>query len=167
MTEHSWTEIQALAVRAATGAGVPAAQALAFGAMLARHLADGGAQGALRDALETPSLILDIAHRVEALVETASLSPRVVEAEEPDAAQRALMISWLASLPCQSEVEVRGQTLTARLSLTAPSTRRRPVRITISKALLDDMKSLAARTYVPDSAASRAMGAGAGAMELD
>ena len=37
----------------------------------------------------------------------------------------------------------------------------------VSAALNDDLGTLAARTYVPDSEASRTMGAGAGLMDTD
>lgn len=167
MTNRSWTEIQALAVKAAAGADVPAAQALAFGAMLPRHLADGGAEGPLAAALRTPADIVSLAHRVESMIEMASLSPRTVTAQEDDAGLRALLISWLASLPCQADITASAAEVKARLSLSEPSTRTRPARITIGSALLAQLQDLAARTYVPDSAASRESGAGAGLMDLD
>lgn len=167
MTQRSWTEVQALAVRAATGAHVPAAQALAFGAMVPRHLADGGSDAALLDALARPDVIVTLAHRIEELIETASLSPRTVSTTEPDADRRALLVSWLASLPCQAEVTVHADKVQARLSLGAPGTRTRPERLDVGDDLFARMQTLAARTYVPDSAASRHSGAGAGLMDLD
>lgn len=165
--QKSWTELQALAVKAALGAAVPPAQALAFGAMVPRHLADGGAQAQLIDALGTPDVIVTLAHKVEEIIETASLSARVVSTQEADTGQRALLISWLASLPCQAGITNSAQDVHVHLSLTDPSTRSRPDRVTIAAPLFDVMQALAARTYVPDSAASRASGAGAGLMELD
>ena len=167
MMDWSWTELQALSVKAATGAGVPPAQALAFGAMLARHLADGGGEAPLMHALDAPDTILKLAHRVEAMVETASINQRSVSVQEQDGGHRALLISWLGSLPCQADISVSGDAITAQLALAAPSTRTRPARIELSSALAAHLKDLAARTYVPDSAASRASGAGAGLMELD
>lgn len=167
MTEKSWTEIQALAVKAATGAQVPAAQALSFGAMVARHLADGGAEAPLAKALNRPGSILTLAHRVEEMIETASVSDRSVTASEDDAGHRALLISWLASLPCQAEITAKANQVHVNLSLTAPSARGRPARLPISDALFEQMQDLAMRTYVPDSATSRASGAGAGLMEID
>ena len=167
MTDKSWTEIQALAVRAATGARVPRAQALAFGGMLARHLADGGAEAPLSKALETPTTILALAHHVETMIETASVSGRAVSIRQEDAGQRALLISWLASLPCQAVITASGPEIHAALSLSEPSARGRPARIAIGSDLFKQMQILAARTYVPDSDASRTSGAGAGLMELD
>ena len=166
-TEASWTELHALAVKAATGAGVPAAQALAFGAMLPRHLAEGGSEKLLADALQSPDMIVSLAHQVETMIEGASLSPRLVTAQNPDAGQRALLVSWLASLPCQAEIVALPDGVQAYLSLTAPSSRERPARITISNDLFAQLEKLAALTYVPDSVASRAAGAGVGAMVLD
>lgn len=171
MTQKSWTELQSLAVRAASGASVPAAQALAFGAMLPRHLADGGAEAPLLAALDTPEVIVALAQRVEQMIEAASLSAHTVRVQEADAGQRAVLISWLASLPCQVALTNTQNDIHARLSLSEPSTRTRPARLEITETLFDRMQVLAARTYVPDSAASRAGGAGpaegAGLMDLD
>lgn len=166
MTEKSWTEVQALAVKAATGAGVPPSQALAFGAMLPRHLADGGAEAPLSHALSAPSLILALAERAQAMVESASMSPRLVTAREADAGTRALLISWLAALPCQVDITGSADELRVRLNLSEPSSRKRPARLTISDVLFDQMTALAVRAYVPDSDASRASGAGAGAAAM-
>jgi len=163
----SWTEVQALGVRAATGAGVPAAQSLAFGAMLARHLADGGPEVPVQAALESPDQILAVAHRVEEIIEEASMSPRPVATGEEDATLRTLLVSWLFGLPCRAAVEVKGSTVLAALDLTSPSTRQRPERLQVSTSLMAKLTKLAAHTYVPDSAASRAMGAGAGLMDTD
>jgi len=167
MTEKSWTEIQALAVKAATGAAVPPAQALAFGAMATRHLADGGSEAPLSEALNDSGTIVDLAHQIEAVIETASVSEQPVRVSEPDTGRRALLISWLASLPCQAETNATSAEIRVRLSLTDPSARTRPARVHIGTALFDQMQDLAARTYVPDSEASRASGAGAGLMDLD
>ncbi|WP_299369155.1 hypothetical protein [uncultured Tateyamaria sp.] len=168
MMDWSWTELQALGVKAASGAQVPPAQALAFGAMLARHLADEGDEAPVLRALEAPDTIVALAHAVERLVEAASISPAgTASTREGDAGRRALLVSWLNGLPCRSEVSVAGDTVRAMLSLVEPSTRARPVRIAVSQRLADALHDLAARTYVPDSAASRAGGAGAGLMELD
>ena len=167
MTDKSWTEIQALAVKAATGAAVPPAQALAFGAMATRHLADAGPEAPLSEALVDPNAVLDLAHQIEAMIETASVSEKPVGVSEQDPGRRALLISWLASLPCQAAITATSAEIRVRLSLTEPSARTRPARVAISSALFDQMQDLAARTYVPDSDASRATGAGAGLMELD
>ncbi|MEL6452879.1 MAG: hypothetical protein AAFQ19_16625 [Pseudomonadota bacterium] len=167
MKSWSWTETQALGVRAASGAGVPPAQALAFGAMLARHLADDGAEAPLMRALTAPDAVLGLAHRVETVVEQASVGGNSVTVEEADAGQRALLISWLSALPCEADLSVTGNTITAKLDLAAPSLRSRPARITLSDDLAADLHALASKTYVPDSDTSRASGAGAGLMELD
>lgn len=101
------------------------------------------------------------------MIEAASLSPRTLSVRESDAGRRALLISWVASLPCQADITANASEVKVFLSLTEPSTRTRPARIGISDDLFDRMQTLAARTYVPDSDASRQSGAGAGAMELD
>jgi len=163
----SWTEVQALGVKAASGAGVPPAQSLAFGAMMARHLADGGAEAPLARALDAPDRIVTLAHRIETIVENASIRARPIDVSEADAGTRSLLVSWLAGLPCQSDLTVTGADVRVALSLTAPSTRTRPERIALSDALKEQLEALAAKTYVPDSDASRAGGAGAGLMDLD
>ncbi|MEX0311922.1 MAG: hypothetical protein AB3N17_16925 [Tateyamaria sp.] len=163
----SWTEVQALGVKAATGAGVPPAQSLAFGAMLARHVADDGPQGALEQVLGAPDQIVSLAHRIETIVETSSVSGAPVEVTEPDTPSRALLISWLAALPCKVDLTVTGAQIRVVMSLKSPGTRTRPDRLTLRPSLLDQLNTLAAKTYVPDSAESRASGAGAGLMELD
>jgi len=166
MIEKSWTELQALATRAATGAGVPASQSLAFGAMVPRHLSDDGSDEPLGLALKSPKTIVSLAQVVETLIESASLSPRILKVRNSDTTQRALLVSWLAGLPCQADVVADGEGVQARLSLGSPNTRQRPDRVSISCDLLRQMETLAARTYVPDSAESRASGAGAGASAM-
>lgn len=163
----SWTEVQALGVKAASGAGVPPAQALAFGAMLARHVADQGPQGVIETALNDPGRIVALAHRVETIVEAASVTSKSVDAIEDDAGTRAMLISWLAGLPCKAELDVAGSKVRINLSLTEPNTRGRPERLVLNPGLADRLNMLAAKTYVPDSDMSRAGGAGAGQMELD
>lgn len=164
---RSWTEVQALATRAAAGAGVPSAQSLAFGAMLARHLADGGAEAPLQSALDAPERIVALAQRVEEVIEAASVSTRPVKTVEPDAGQRALLVSWLVGLPCRTAVDVSGDTVLAALDLGSPSTYSRTERLLVSADLDADLGALAARTYVADSEASRTMGAGARLMDTD
>ena len=164
---RSWTETQALATRAAEGAGVPAAQALAFGAMLVRHLADGGAEAALRAALEAPERIVTLAQQAEEVIEAASTSSRPSKTLESDADQRALLASWLGALPCAAAVDVQGDAVLSALDLTLPSKRKRSERLVFSEDLYEGLKTLAARTYVPDSEASRVKGAGASQMEID
>ncbi|MEM8653106.1 MAG: hypothetical protein AAGF36_00055 [Pseudomonadota bacterium] len=163
----SWTEVQTLGVKAASGAGVPPAQALAFGAMLARHVADDGPQDAVKTALADPKRIVALAHRVETIVEAASVAAKPVAAVEEDAGTRAMLVSWLAGLPCKADLDVVGPKLRVRLALTEPSTRGRPERLYLTPELADQLNALAAKTYVPDSDASREGGAGAGLMELD
>ena len=163
----SWTEVQNLGVKAASGAGVPPAQALAFGAMVARHVADDGPQGPVAAALSAPDTIVGLAHKVETIVEAASMSSKPVRVGEDDAGTRAMLVSWISGLPCKSELEVAGAKLRIVLSLTEPSTRGRPDRLHLEPSLAAQMTDLAAKTYVPDSDASRAGGAGAGLMELD
>lgn len=164
---RSWAEVQALGTRAATGAGVPTAQALSFSGMLTRHLADGGAEKPISDALDQPESIVALALRVEEIVERASVTGHIISEKEDDLGQLTLLASWLHSLPCQAAVSVDASNLSAKLDLACASTRTRPDRVHVSDDLYCKMSDLAARTYVPDSAESRALGAGADMMELD
>lgn len=163
----SWTEVQSLGVKAASGAGVPPAQALAFGAMLARHIADQGPQGAVAAALSKPERIVALAHRVETIVEAASVTAKPVDTREEDAGTRAMLVSWLSALPCKAELDIAGPKVRVSLSLSEPSARGRPERLHLDASLSEQLNALAAKTYVPDSDASRSGGAGAGLMELD
>ena len=146
---------------------MPPAQALAFGAMLARHLADNGPEGPIRAALATPETIVTLALRIEQVIEATSLRGKPVRVVEDNAGQRAMLISWLFCLPCQTDLMVNGNAITASLLLTAPSQRTRPDRVPLSADLKAQLQSLAAKTYVPDSDASRSGGAGASQMELE
>ena len=157
---HSWTEVQSLAVRAARGAHVPAAQARDFGNMLTRHLADGGAEAPLSEALKTRGAIVDLALRVENVIEAASITAAPVSLHEDAPDLCALLVSWFTSLPCRVQVQLSGSILTVTASLSEPNTRVRPARITLSAALYTQMHDLAAKTYVPDREASRLGGAG-------
>ena len=78
-----------------------------------------------------------------------------------------MLVSWLSGLPCKAELDVAGARVNVRLALAEPSTQKRPERLVLDAGLLQQMNDLAAKTYVPDSDASRAGGAGAGLMELD
>ena len=76
-------------------------------------------------------------------------------------------MSGLTGLPCRTASEVKEDTVRAALDRASPSTGARTERWMVSAALNDDRGALAARTYVPDSEASRTMGAGAGLMDTD
>ncbi|MDG1181749.1 MAG: hypothetical protein P8N30_03360 [Tateyamaria sp.] len=164
---HSWTEVQSLAIRAARGADVPAAQASNFGNMLTRHLADGRDEAPLSEALKTQGAIVDLALRVEKVIEAASISSAPVSLSEDAPYLCALLVSWFNSLPCRTQVQLSGNTMTVTLSLSEPNARARPARITLSAEFYAQMHDLAANTYVPDSEASRMGGAGAEQMGLD
>lgn len=163
---RSWNDVQSKATRAAMGAGVPPAQALAFGAMAARHLADGGDEGALGACLNTPAQIVVLAGQIEELVEAASISQGPVQLAPADK-DRDLLMSWARSLPCQCDAQSDDTGLAFTLALTQPSRLARPDRVRVGDALWAAMDALAIQTYVPDSAASQAFGAGAGLMDID
>lgn len=161
---RSWTETQALAERAARGAGVPFAQAARFAVGVARHLADNRPSDDILHAYENPDLISDIALDAERVTEAASVSGKAWTGHS-DAPE--LLKSVIEALPCDSAVSIDGNQVHARLTLDEPSQKSRPARLFVPHALQTEMERLAKRTYVPDSAASREAGAGAGLMELD
>ncbi len=161
---RSWSETQALAERAALGAGVPFAQAARFGAAVARHLSEGRGPEMVAAALSQPSEIVALSLAVEEAVEAASRKqvPHVI-VQKP----AVLVASFLQSLPCDVELAPHADGLSATVRLDAQQKRARAARIDVPDALWSQMEVLAARTYVPESEASRARGAGAGLMELD
>jgi len=171
---YSANELQSLAQKAAMGAGFPPAQAETYGKAVAVHLGEGQDAAVLSNALDDPSdspilrlpLLLDDILRAIAVLGpdvTLSLHPKDV----------ALAGSYARLLPLQLhdiKVETReeGQ---PRLHLRAdPKTPRQialPPRIAAPGPLVERLQSLAARTYVPASAASRNAGAGAGNIDND
>lgn len=161
---RSWTETQALAERAARGAGVPFAQAARFAAGVARHLAEGRDAADIAQALEDHEMILDISLDAERVIEAASIKGQPWSGKS-DAPQ--LLKSVIEALPCASVVTFDGQQVQAKLMTAEPSKLARPDRLLVPGALLQQMDDLAKLTYVPDSAASRESGAGAGLMDLD
>ena len=162
--KRSWSETQAMAERAACGAEVPFAQAARFGAAAACHLAAGRDPAEIGLVLAAPDALVRLSLAVERLIERASMKPGAQEmAETP----RDLALSYIESMPCAALVERGDTALHVNVDLASPAERIRPARVDVPDDLWAQMEMLAARTYVPDSAASREQGAGAGLMDLD
>ncbi len=161
---RSWYEVQSMAERAALGLGVPFSQAARFGAAVARHLAEGRPAGPLAELLEGPEQIIALSLEVERAVELASTSGATYRVSE---GPQIVAASFMHSLPCDVRIEPALDGLDVRIDLETPQGRTRPTRIEVPNEVWDMMETLAARTYVPESAASQLKGAGAGLMELD
>ncbi|GFE51466.1 hypothetical protein So717_32190 [Roseobacter cerasinus] len=163
----SWSraEVSALAAKAARGAGAPAAQAALFGQAAALHLAQGRRAEALTEALdmlpEGPIGSLPLVLQ-RALPEAAV--GNVVDVDWDG--DRELAQSYVDTLPVPCVVRTQG---VDKLTLGfVGSERPLPLRrISGCDALIAQMTKLARRTFVPESAASRLSGAGAGLSDND
>ncbi|WP_299679563.1 hypothetical protein [uncultured Roseobacter sp.] len=164
----SWSgaEVSALAAKAARGAGAPAGQAALFGQAAALHLQQGRGAGALAEALETlpegPIMDLPLV-----LQEALPVARSGGEIDVVWAGDVALAWSYLETMPYRCDVELeRPGGLKVRFSPRSDA-RPRAQRISGCEELLHKMATLAAKTLVPDSAASRSGGAGAGLTDND
>lgn len=167
----SWSraEVQALAAKAARGAGAPPAQAAAFGKAAAVHLGSGREPDDLARALsDLPggAIIAFPLQVAQILHEAWDAGPEVQRIDTRGVL--ALMHSYLDTLPCECVVtEQNGDVIHVTLDIKAPAAARATTRITGCDVLITRMIALADRTYVPDSDASRSTGAGAGAGDAD
>lgn len=163
----SWSraEILALATKAARGAGAPAGQAALFGEAVALHLGQGRGADAVSAALdalpEGPISTLPLVMQTVVPMAQEGGEAKVEWPGDTDLAR-----SYFDALPLECTVQREGAT---GLTLTF-ATRERPLslhRITDCDDLIAKMTELAARTFVPESAASRLSGAGAGLSDND
>lgn len=159
----SMNEIQALAAKAARGAGAPPAQAAQFGAAAAAHLGAGRDVADLNAALgalpQGPILTLPLT--IARIAETArdGLATGVIPAEDI-----ALAASYAAVLPQLAWLSAEG---VLALDLTKLARKLTVQRIVLPAEILSDWAVLAARLLVPDTDASRRSGAGAGLDDND
>ena len=165
----SWsvTEIAALAGKAARGAGAPPAQAARFGAVVAAHLAnEKSAEDLMRALNALPSgeivalpLALDAA-----LASLATGGPAVLEL----VSNTSLLESYVGQLPFAAHVsETPDGRVCLHADLTKPRAATAPGRVSGCDDLVARMETLAERTFVPETEASRAAGAGAGLSDND
>ncbi len=169
----SANELASLAHKAAVGAGFPPSQAETFGRAATLYLGDGhGAEalvGVLDDAADSPvlrlPLLMDDILRAIALLGpevTLSLHPGDVDLASSYARLLPLQITSLdVDIPEEGQPRMHLVTDPAR-----PTQHPLPPRITAPEPLVSTWQDLAARTYVPATAASRA-GAGAGNIDND
>lgn len=161
----SRAEVAALAAKAARGAGAPAGQAALFGQAAALHLGQGRRADALAQALEAlpEGAICDLPLILQTVLAEAKPGGRV---EVSWAGDRDLAQSYFETLRVHCVVEMQSaEKLTFNLT---EDDRPLPLqRIGSCDALIAQMTKLAARTFVPESAASRLAGAGAGLSDND
>ena len=160
---HSMNEFAALAAQAAAGAGATTAQAGAFGAAAARHLAAG------RDAADLGAALSSLpGGPIRALPDWLN---QTVEAAGGVQVTLSLPAGFSAELArsyaetCVWRCHAGPGELT--LDLGQPAAPASPARLSPPPNLIAAMRSLAARRLVPESARSRAAGAGAGLIDSD
>ncbi|WP_298843226.1 DUF3726 domain-containing protein [uncultured Roseobacter sp.] len=162
----SWSasEIAALATKAARGAGAPAGQAARFGEAAAFCLMTGGAPAALEAALAAVPAggpVLDLPAALDGIIARQG-------GELRSDAPAILIRAYVAVLPFAADATETGHgRWKIMVDLTRPSPRPTPRRISGCDGLIACMSELAARTFVPESEASRAAGAGAGLNDND
>ena len=163
----SWNEVSALAAKAARGAGAPPAQAVEFGRATALHLAKGRAEGDIRAALNAlPSgPILDVPLALQTVL--SDRKEQAAQGHVPAANQMDLVCSYIECLPFANTYQRGTDRVVITLDLTKPAPRVVPSRINLGLDLYYDMQTLAARTFVPETEASRLSGAGAGLTDND
>jgi hypothetical protein len=163
----SAAEVSALAAKAARGAGAPPAQAARFGEVAALHLQSSRAPQALADALDA------LPNSGAILVYPRALDRALAALAQGEAGllgavtRCALLESYVAALPFAAQVVERANGLRLEADLKKPRQQRAARRITGCDALVGKMADLAARTFVPESEASRNAGAGAGLLDND
>jgi hypothetical protein len=81
--------------------------------------------------------------------------------------QDTLVLSYAEALPFAQTHEIRADGVYVVVNQTTPATRRSRARVDLPDDLANWMSTLAARTFVPESEASRLAGAGAGLTDND
>lgn len=164
----SANEVMTVASKAAHGGGASAGAAALFGKAALCHVMAGRDLDDLSRALgalpEGPvaTMPLLIAQTLEAA------SGAAPSRGLPRGSDTALLQSYAEALPYFGTVEDVSDThVNLRLDPSQPAARRTASRVTLPDALYAQMATLAARRLVPDSAASRAAGAGAGLSDND
>lgn len=161
----SANEVANLAAKAARGAGAPPAQAAMFGQAALCHLV------AARDFMVLIAA-LDALPEGPILDHPLLLFKRIEATQEADVIFHhtafALLQSYIEAQPYLSEIKPQsdGQ-IEIRLNLHTPKRRVLLPRITLPSPLEKKLQLLAAKTLVPDTAASRLSGAGAGLTDND
>ena len=163
----SITEFRALATKAALGAGLPPGQAQDFGRAALLHLCARRVATELQDALDLgptgPLTTVPLA--ILSVLETRSDRTAIGTIQADRFA--GLIQSYLESQPYAVTVTSEPEGFRVTFDLETPNAWAAPTRLDVPTALLTQFSQLAALTFVPDSAQSRAAGAGAGLTDND
>ncbi|WP_136440054.1 DUF3726 domain-containing protein [Pacificoceanicola onchidii] len=171
---RSANEIMTLAQKAARGAGFPPHQADRFGRAAAVHLASGHGTEALRRALtdakdspilRLPLLMDDMLRAMDQLGGDVELT--LHPGDEPLAPAYARLLPIRVKECSVLEPEDRQNRLRVVLDPMMPGKPSFPPRIHAPDAFIEELSALAEKTFVPESAASRSAGAGAGEIDND
>ena len=163
----SVNEITNLAAKAARGAGAPPALAAQFGKAAAWHLAEGHPVAELSAALAAvpngpiywlPANLLNILED-----STGRYRRGVVVQDVPD----GLSLSYICTLPFACTQGWMNDYIEITIDTQTPAPPLRRSRLTLPDDLAADWQRLAARTFVPETDASRLAGAGAGLTDND
>lgn len=157
---RSANEVEVLAAKAARGAGAGPAQAAQFGAAAVRHLAQGRDIAALDAALDAlpAGPILHVPLDIARIAEGARARGVLADAQSPLAQSYVEALRWHAVLAADG---------TLTLDLGRPAVRCALPRFDLPQDVAARWEALAARLLVPESAASRLKGAGAGLSDND
>ncbi|MFK7836543.1 MAG: hypothetical protein AB8B60_10010 [Sulfitobacter sp.] len=163
----SANEVVTLATKAARGGGAPPGQAADFGRAALRHLLEGRTPAALSHALAAlpNGPILTLPLQIARLLEQAG--ERTATGFLPIEGNAELAESYVQSQPFAAETRHSDAAMSVTFSLDAPNNLRAVARVDLSDALAQQMQHLAAKILVPESAASRLSGAGAGLTDND
>lgn len=162
---RSANEVTVLCAKAARGAGAPPEQATLFGRAALCHLAAGRDPALLSRALEAlpGGPILHLPPLFMALAEAA------LRREGPDALpddlSPELLQSYAEAQPFLVRIDVQARQ--AQAIPTEPAPPPPTSRVSLQPELETLLQSLAAKTLVPESGASRRAGAGAGLTDND
>jgi len=166
---RSANEVMNLAAKAARGAGCPPGQAADFGRAVVCHLIAGRDVAHLRRALAAlpagPILALPLAFArvIEGAIDGAANG--IVPCDGGGAA--ALTQSYAEALPFAQASTLSSEGLRIAIDITQPARVHISARVDLPDDLAKWMAELAARTFVPESEASRLAGAGAGLTDND
>lgn len=160
----SANEVLNLAAKAARGAGAPPAQAAAFGRAAVAFLLAGHDPADLSEALADlpggPVIALPL--EIHRIMETADAG----QAAGPfsDQGYPRLAAAYIAVLPFEAHLDASCR---LNMRLDRPANRHASGRIALSDARVAEWSAYAARLLVPETAASRQAGAGAGLTDND
>lgn len=167
MIERSANEIYAMVLRAGRGANIPLANAQDIAAAT-RWL--GGNLAPVLHALETADHPTSVALVAPGAIDMALANPGRIQPINGGVSAPLLdALCQEAALRngCQIIIEVKGDAATVCAQDGSPPTPPASARATVEDQVWDQLGQWAARTYVPESEASRLSGAGAGLHDND